>query len=184
MKTAQLSPLGNDCPWYIFKCRLLSATHTYTHIHGAAWPHTMCTSQIWLRPHVCHTVDSSPLCTPCRPNTQHSVCVCVCVCVCLCESRRERGRERESKRRRRKYTAKRPVEKEKIASCFRGKNTLLALRELLMLFFWSWSVIKWMCYILWVGKKVLFWYWKMFRGVKIASENKSSKTNLGWNSFF
>lgn len=45
-------------------------------------PQTMCTSRIWLHPHVHHTVDSSLLCKPCRPNTLN-------FCVSMCERERK-----------------------------------------------------------------------------------------------
>lgn len=70
-------------PHIYFKYRLsLARAHTDQQVRRAhkqaAWPHTMCTSQIWLRPRVCHTADSSPPCTPCRPDTHNSTCVCAC----------------------------------------------------------------------------------------------------------
>lgn len=66
----------HHCPWFAV-CLSVRCFQLHTHTHEAAWPHTMCMNQIWLCPHVCHTVDSFPLCTPCRPNTQQCVSLCV-----------------------------------------------------------------------------------------------------------
>ena len=87
------TPLGNRCPWYIWKCRLPSATHTHSqgstathHVYEPDLAPSSCLPYGWFLPAV-HTLQAK--------HTALGECVCVSVCVKVGEREGECGEERE-----------------------------------------------------------------------------------------